>query len=171
MGLRQKKNTPLGQLEIYNFGASKISLDHDLAKLFETGQTLPLLTTIKRVITTTAYFINCDLIDGNNNLFNRKRAKLLAKFDVTGKTYQKVRYDASPQQPIRDCSTDSHVNSITLNVRDQDGELFDFKGMPIAPHDEPSLYPQLSPHDFRMQKANEVAAALNSEVAHYRGVA
>ena len=40
-----------------------------------------------------------------------------------------------------------------------------------APHDESSLYPQLSPHDFRMQKANEISAALNAEVIHYRGVA
>ena len=43
--------------------------------------------------------------------------------------------------------------------------------LPSAPHDESSLYPQLSPHDFRMQKANEVASALNAEVVHYRGVA
>ena len=43
--------------------------------------------------------------------------------------------------------------------------------LPSAPHEESSLYPQLSQHDFRMQKANEVSAALNSDVAHYRGVA
>ena len=43
--------------------------------------------------------------------------------------------------------------------------------IPSAPHDQSSLYPQLPPHDFRMQKANEVAAALNAEVVHYRGVA
>ena len=43
--------------------------------------------------------------------------------------------------------------------------------LPSAPHDESSLYPQLSPHNFRMQKANEVSAALNAEVAHYRSVA
>ena len=42
--------------------------------------------------------------------------------------------------------------------------------LPSAPHDESSLDPQLSPHDFRMQKAYEVAAALNAEVDHYRGV-
>ena len=42
--------------------------------------------------------------------------------------------------------------------------------MPSAPHDE-SLYPQLSPHDFRKQKANEVAAGLNAEVVHYRSIA
>ena len=43
--------------------------------------------------------------------------------------------------------------------------------LPSAPHDEPSLYPQLSSHDFRMQKVNEVSAALNVEVVHYRAVA
>ena len=43
--------------------------------------------------------------------------------------------------------------------------------LPSAPHDESNLYPQLSPHDFRMQKANEVSAALNAEVVHYCGVA
>ena len=42
--------------------------------------------------------------------------------------------------------------------------------LPSTPNDE-SLYPQLSPHNFRMQKANEIAAALNAEVVHYRGVA
>ena len=41
---------------------------------------------------------------------------------------------------------------------------------PSAPQDESSLYLQLSPHDFRMQKANEVSAALNEEVIHYRAV-
>ena len=116
---------------IKNAGKSKISLDHDLAKLFGTEQNLPLITTVKQIITTTVYFIHCDLIDKNNNLFNGKRSDLLAKFDITGKPYQKVRYDTSLQFTYRDCSTDSHVNSITLSVRDQDGELFDFKGLPL----------------------------------------
>ena len=40
-----------------------------------------------------------------------------------------------------------------------------------APHDESNLYPQLPQYDFRMQKANEIVAALNAEVAHYRIVA
>ena len=116
---------------IHNFGAKQINLDKNLAKLFESGQNLPLQTVIKRVITTTAYFIHCDLIDKTNNLFNAKRSDLLAKFDITGKPYEKVRYDASSQQPFRDCSTDLHVNSITLCVKNKDGELFDFKGLPL----------------------------------------
>ena len=40
--------------------------------------------------------------------------------------------------------------------------------LPSAPHE---LYPQLPANDFRMQKVNEVSAALNAEVAHYRAVA
>ena len=50
---------------------------------------------------------------------------------MKGKPYEKVRYDASPQQPIRDCSTSEHVNSITISVRDKNGQLFDFKNMPL----------------------------------------
>ena len=79
----------------------------------------------------TAYFIHRDLIDKNLNFINNKKSDLLAKIDVNGRPYEKVRYDASPQQPIRDCSISSHVNSITISVRDQDGELFDFKDMPL----------------------------------------
>ena len=130
-GLIAKTNSPLGQLVIKNTGSSRISLDDNLVKLFGTDNTLPLLTNIKHVMKTTAYFIHCDLIDKTNNLYNNKRTDLLAKFDVKGKPYEKVSYVISSQQPFRDCSTDKHVNSITLSVRNKDGELFDFKGMPI----------------------------------------
>ena len=80
-GLETETNTPLGQLVINNFGAKQINLDHDLAKLFGIGQNLPLKTIIKRVMTPTAYFIHCNMIDRNNNLFNGKRSDLFAKFD------------------------------------------------------------------------------------------
>ena len=43
--------------------------------------------------------------------------------------------------------------------------------LPSAPQEEPVRYPELPQHDFRMQKANEVSAALNAEVVHYRRVA
>ena len=43
--------------------------------------------------------------------------------------------------------------------------------LPYAPRDETGIYPQLLQHDFRMQKVNEVTAALNAEVVHYRSVA
>ena len=43
--------------------------------------------------------------------------------------------------------------------------------LPSAPDEEQHLYPVLTGNDFRMQKVNEVSAALNAEVAHYRTVA
>ena len=97
-GLKAETNTPIGQLVINNFGEKQINLDRDLAKLFRIGQNLPLKTIIRLRISPTAYFIHCDLIYRNNNLFNGKRSDLLAKFDVRGKPYEKVRYDASSQQ-------------------------------------------------------------------------
>ena len=129
--LATKINTPFGQLEITNTGVKPINLDRDLAQLFGVGRRLNLETIVKYLRYPTAYFIHCDLIDRNLNFVNNKKSDLLAKIDVRGKAHEKVRYDASPQQPIRDCSTSSHVNSITISVRDQDGVLFDFKGMPL----------------------------------------
>ena len=41
--------------------------------------------------------------------------------------------------------------------------------LPSAPPE--SIYPQTSPPDFRMQKANEISTALAKEVDHYRAVA
>ena len=129
--LDTKINTPFGQLEIINTGTKPINLDRDLAELFGIGRRLNNKTIVKYLRYPTAYFIHCDLIDRNFNFFSTKKSDLLAKIDVKGGPYEKVRYDASPQQPIRDCSTSSHVNSITISVRDQDGELFDFKDTPL----------------------------------------
>ena len=102
-----------------------------MAKLFGIGRRINIGAIVKFLKYTTAYFIHCDLIDRNHNFVNNKKSDLLAKIDVKGRPYEKVRYDASPQRPIRDCSTSSHVNSITISVKDQDGELFDFKDMPL----------------------------------------
>ena len=41
--------------------------------------------------------------------------------------------------------------------------------LPSAPPEK--RYPQIQPHDFRMQKVNEISAAINKEVSHYRAVA
>ena len=107
-----------------------ISLSPSLQQLFDSGPALTTITCLKK-LNSPSYFIHCDLINRNFNFVNNKKSDLLAKIDVKGQPYEKVRYDASPQQPIRDCSTSSHVNSITISVRDQDGELFDFKDMPL----------------------------------------
>ena len=110
---------------------NEIKVSHDLARLIGTTTTLGQDEYIKKLNSRSTYFIHCDLIDKSQNFLNNKKSDLLATFDIKGKPYENVTYDASPQEPLRDCSTDSHVNSITLSVRDQDGELFDFNGLPL----------------------------------------
>ena len=118
--------SPFDQLVITNHGGRPLRIDRDLGIFLDTGRELKTVVKfIKQIKRPMSYFIHCDLIDRNLNFVNNKKSDLLAKID------EKVRYDASPQQPIRDCSTSSHVNSITISVRDQDGELFDFKDMPL----------------------------------------
>ena len=103
-----------------------ISLSRSLHQLINSGPTLT-----KKLNSPSAYFIHCDLIDRNFNFVNNKKSDLLAKIDIKGRSYEKITYEASSSQPIRDCSTSSHVNSITISVKDKNGELFDFNGMPL----------------------------------------
>ena len=109
----------------------EISVSHALSRLINSGPTLTTITYVKKLNSPSTYFIHCNLIDKNQNFLNNNKSDLLATFDIKGKPYKKVSYDSSPQQPFRDCSTDSHVNNITVSVRNQDGELFDFNGLPL----------------------------------------
>ena len=83
-------NQPLGQLVIQNPGLKPIELDRDLAGLLGIGRKLLYITFVKRLRSPTTYFIHCDLIDKQKNLFNGKRSDILASFDVKGKPYEKV---------------------------------------------------------------------------------
>ena len=112
--LETKTNTAEALLQIENKSQQKVVFDRDFANIIGIDGALKKITNIKHLRYPTAYFIHCDLIDRNYNFFNNKKSDLLAKIDVRGKAYKKVRYDASPQQPIRDCSISSHVNSITI---------------------------------------------------------
>jgi len=112
-------NQPVGQLVIRNFGAGAkpIELDRDLANLLGIGRKWLPIIFVKRLTAPTTYFIHCNLIDKQKNLFNDKRSDVLALFDVKVEPYEKVSYQASPQQVLRDCSTGESVNSITISVR------------------------------------------------------
>ena len=60
-----------------------------------------------------------------------KKSSILGFFDVNEVYYEKVSYHASSQQGLRYCTTGECVNSITLSVRDVNGNLFDFRGMSL----------------------------------------
>jgi len=102
-----------------------------LADLLGTGTELGANTYVKKLNMTSAYFIHCDLIDPTNNFFNGKQTDILAKIDIRGLPYHKVTYPSLPQEALRECSTSQHVHQITLSVKDESGEMFDFNGLPI----------------------------------------
>jgi len=133
--LKTAINQPLGQLVIRNFGsgAKPIEFDRDLAYMLGIGRKFPAYSFafVKKLGSPATYFIHCDLIDKQKNLFNGKRSDVLASFDVKGNPFEKVSYQGSPQQVLRDCSTGQFINSITISVKDENGELFDFKGLPL----------------------------------------
>ena len=109
----------------------EISVSRSLHQFINSGPTLSTITYVKKLNSPSTYFIHCDLIDRNFNFVNSKKSDLLAKIDIKGRPYEKITYEASTSQPIRDCSTSSHVNSIPISVKDQARELFDFNGMPL----------------------------------------
>jgi len=130
--LETEINKSVGQLVIKNSRGKQIELDSDFVNLLGIRQKLLFTTFAKWLTFPTTYFIHCDLIDKTQNLFNKKRSDLLALFALKGKPCEKVTYHGSPQQVLRDCCTDKFIKSITISVKDENGELFDFKGFPLS---------------------------------------
>ena len=87
---------------------------------------------MKKLNSPSSYFIHCDLIDTTKNLLNGKKSSLLAQFGIRGKPYEKVSYTAAALQNVfRDASTDKFFNSVTLTVKTENGDPFDFHGLPL----------------------------------------
>ena len=45
---------------------------------------------VKNLASPSTYFIHCDLIDKENNLYNGKPTSILAIFDIKGEAFEKV---------------------------------------------------------------------------------
>ena len=118
---------------IINNTGKKVALDEDLADLLGYGLELTPLNFIKRLKGPTTYFVHCDLIDKSKTLLNGKPSTVLARLDVRGKPFEKVHYQTPQPHVLRDTdSGDYDVNSITLSVKDENGNLFDFNSIPLG---------------------------------------
>ena len=126
-------NQPTAAMVIYNNTGSKILLDEDLANFLGYDRELNSpVSFITRLNSPTTYFVHCDLTDKRQNLLNGKPSTVLARFDVRGKPFEKVRYQTPQPHVLRETdSGDYDVNSITLSVKDENGNLFDFKDHPL----------------------------------------
>ena len=126
-------NQPTAAMIIYNETGSKILFDEDLAHFLGYDRELnnP-VSFITRLNSPTTYFVHCDLIDKKQNLLNGKPSTVLARFDIRGKPFEKFRYQTPQPHVLRETdSGDYDVNSITLSVQDENGNLFDFKDQPL----------------------------------------
>ena len=94
-------------------------------------QTLLPITFVKRLTSPSTYFVHCNLIDKRQNLFNGKPSTVLARFDVRGKPFEKVHYQTPQSHVLRDTNSGYDVNSITLSVKDENGNLFNFNNHPL----------------------------------------
>ena len=121
-------HTPVGSM-IINNGNTRFS--NGLLQLLGI-QKLSFITFVKRLTAPSTYFVHCALIDKRQNLLNGKPSTVLARLDVRGKPFEKVHYQTPQPHVLRDTdSGDYDVNSITLSVKDEKGNLFDFNNQPL----------------------------------------
>ena len=126
-------NQPTAALVIHNETGKKILLNQDLADFLGYEEELNnSVSFITRLNSPTTYFVHCDLIDKRQNLLNGKPSTVLARFDIRGQAFEKVHYQTPQPHVLRDTdSGDYDVNSITLSVKDEHGNLFNFNNHPL----------------------------------------
>ena len=132
LDLKTTMNTPYGRMIISNPDNSNIRLSNNLAALLGIRPNLLFFTFVKKLHSPSTYFVHCDLIDKRQNLLNGKPSTVLARFDIRGQPFEKVHYQTTQQHVL--CETDSgdyDVNSITLSMKDENGNLFDFNNQPL----------------------------------------
>ena len=130
--LKTQINTPVGQMAIQKVDPlEKIKFDKNLYELLGIDQDLQWIRYVKRMKSPTTYFIHCDLVDKEQNLLNGKPSTVLQTFDITGKPYENVFYQSSPQHILRDISADKHITNMTISVRDENNDLFNFNQEPL----------------------------------------
>ena len=128
--LQTEINTPVGGMTIYNYNMANVKLGHNLSELLGIGSSLLFMTFVKRLTSSSTYFVHCDLVDKDQNLLNGKPSTVLARFDIRGKPFERVNYQTT-QHVLRDASSCNYANSITLSVRDENNNLFDFNNMSL----------------------------------------
>jgi hypothetical protein len=127
-----------GAIVIENPLQRKIQIDRDLTALLgliefgliEKGRKLKAKTIINQLTSFNTYIINCDLIDREENLFNGKPSNILASFDITGKSFERVTY-SSKETAMRRMKSLNQITSMRIKVTDENDDLIDFNGLPL----------------------------------------
>ena len=125
--------TSLGVMNILNpMNKYSFTLSNNLKDLFGVVSQVNSNILVRRFNSKNSYFIHSDLVDKRQNLLNGKPSTLFAKLDVKGQPYTKITYQAIQPHVLRDTdSGDYDVNSITISVQDEKGNLFDFNALGV----------------------------------------
>ena len=128
-----KINSPQGILVLPNTETKEISLiTPNLLKLFDINPRFGDDFVIKKFKTPHSYFNHCDLMNKTENLLNGKPSNLLAKFSIRGRPYEKIDYISPSHGVFREAASgDNYLHSLTISVKDENGVLFDFEGLPL----------------------------------------
>ena len=183
-GIEVKFDDVKGPIVIENPLGRKVLFDHDLTYLLGLSTVNPKerfkknQTVINHLASFNNYFIHCDLMDKDENLFNGNPSTILACFDINGKSFERVEY--SPKEiTTKKITSGKYISSIRITVTDENGELIDFNYLPlrfekmseqnIIPS-APPLYPSLqreSVGDYRLKKISDCQKELENEISHY----
>ena len=108
------------------------TLSNNLKELFGVVSQSNSNIVVRRFNSKNSYFVHSNLVDKTQNLLNGKPSTVFAKLDVTGQPYTKITYQTPQPHVLRKAASgDYDVNSITLSVQDENGNLFDFNGQPL----------------------------------------
>ena len=123
-------NQPIGGIVIHN--PDRVRFGPKLVELLRVNPAVSTTTMAVKLKSPCSYFVHCDLMDKKQNLLNSKPSTLLARFDIRGKPFERVHYQTSQPNVFRATqSGDNDLPSITLSVKDENGELFNFIYMPL----------------------------------------
>ena len=129
-GVEVKLDDASGPIVIENPLNKNVLFDRDLTFLLGLGSGNPREFLKKQAVINCLssfnnYFINCDLPDKEENLFNGMPSTILACFDIDGKSFERVKY--SPKQiTMKKITSGKYISSIRITVTDENGELINF---------------------------------------------
>ena len=134
-GVEVKFDDASGPIVIKNPLNKNVLFDRELTFLLGLSEVNPRerlrkQAVINRLASFNNYFINCDLLDKDENLFNGKPSTILACFDIVRKSFKRVEY-SSKQITMKKITSGKYISSIRITVTDENGELIDFNNLPL----------------------------------------
>ena len=77
------------------------------------------------------YYIHCELVSKDLKLHNGEPSDILACIPISGNPQERVTYPQKFRNNSRHAEPLQFANSVTLTVKDENSNAFDFLGLPM----------------------------------------